>query len=96
MKISFSMALLPVVAASLLTVVGCATAPRFVSETYWAGSDHLYIAYTEGGLAGSRITKCSRGPDNKLICGDQKDVNFLLEGHEQAAPAAAAAPAATP
>lgn len=62
---------------SLLLGTGCAT-PRFVSDTYWASPDVLYVVYSEGHGSSSHVEKCLRGPDNRLTCDEQYAVDVAL------------------
>jgi hypothetical protein len=62
---------------ALLLGAGCAT-PRFVSDTFWASPDVLYVAYSEGHGSSSRVEKCLRGPDNRLKCEEQYAVDEAL------------------
>ncbi len=65
--------------AALALVLGSSgCVHRYVTETFWRGSDTLYVAYSDSSVKGSRVEKCSRSPDNKLTCAEQPALNDVL------------------
>jgi hypothetical protein len=62
---------------------GCMTS-RFVTTQTWVGDETLYVAYTQYDdqiitqSFESKVLRCVRESDNKLKCGDENELNALL------------------
>lgn len=67
----------------LASLSGCGTA-RFVTARTWVGGEKLYVAYTQrdfnpfSSTFEAKVLRCDRQPDNRLACGDEAQLNGLL------------------